>query len=171
MSDHPIIATLHGFEAVEAVVQYAEDGSRALDVVKFIMGGNWRTESANGPDGDGVIWSSMFDEASPGQWLVRHLDGSITVHDTDPRIEPTEKVHPVFPEGWHRFSECHTMTWTVGKEPKDTRYCTRPRDHEGSCGDWFHEDTLPRKRQLSYPVTLAGKPFTLVGEWVEVADA
>jgi hypothetical protein len=206
MSDHPIIATPHGVEAVEAVVQYghSHDDARALhefmptkfDAVGPMVnygdplppqktklvdatGGQWgvtyndgvrlvgsgqeydydwtrihkarfpmRFGSLDFPTGTGV---SILNPPRPGQWLVRHLDHQVTVHDTDPRIEPT----------WE---------WRAGGnvwgDPRGGR-AMAAASYEAMVG------RAPRRIQNrpTYPVTLAGKPYTLVGEWVEVEDA
>ena len=80
---------------------------------------------------------------------VRHIGGVTTYHDTDPRIEPT------YPE------------WRINILGNVTDYAEF--DNETSARQWLKkDDTLSRRPH--YPVTLAGKSFTLVGEWVEVEE-
>jgi len=200
-----IIATPHGIEAVEAVVQYghSHDDARALrefmpskfdpvgplinygepfppgTIVHFVdaLGDEWHGRGGGvRRDGSGQEWDTPWDKLperrfpmrvgtkvfpyiytpfgpapkpKPGQWLVRHHDNTVTIHDTDPRVEPT------YPE------------WRINILGDVTDYAEF--DNEASARQWLKNgDTLSHRPH--YPVTIAGKPYTLVGEWVEVED-
>lgn len=121
MSDHPIIATPHSVEAVEAVLA------------------NPTMQTSVGP-------VTLKDA-----WLVIHLDGERTFHDTDPRIEPT------YPSGsWGVMRPGFEGVWVLDED--DARHLAQSLTN-----------TLVHKPH--YPITLDGKPYTLVGEWVEVEGA
>lgn len=154
MSDHPIIATPHSVEAVEAVVQYPESVDDLTEqeyddlsesFMEFV-GATWSIGGAGiGLGFDGESGTSI--EVQLGQYLVKHLDNTVTVHDTDPRIEPTLEWRTPAPiRGGHYYNDEETVR--------------RLAEKHGT----------PIEQEATYPVTLAGKPYTLVGEWVEVAE-
>lgn len=67
-------------EEVEAVVQY--DGTNAVEVA--VLAHNRRKDA---PD-DYCERLLSANGHRIGQWFAKHKNGDLTVHDTDPRIEP-----------------------------------------------------------------------------------
>lgn len=141
------ILTDHGVEQVEAVVQYAEDGSNVEAVNEFVAATRPFAPAYRArPIGAASQIGEMPVEL--GQWVVRRKSGAVTVHDTDPCIELT----------WE---------WRVHMHGDPTDWLDRP--DEQSARDELapeHGDTLAHRPTFTF--TINGEPWTLVGDWEEV---
>lgn len=81
---NPAIRTPDGFRWVSAVMQLADNHGNVHEVMDF-LGDHLESSDAQ------VGLNCTEGTIEPGQFVVRYLDGSISLHDTDPSIKPEQK--------------------------------------------------------------------------------
>lgn len=105
--DKVLIRTPHGFEWVQAVVQYAGDGSNPEEVADFVGVEDHQWDRTFQRE-----WCSDRARVFPGQFVLKHLDNTVTVHDTDPRINPTWTTSPL--GMWGTGKPARKATYNLG---------------------------------------------------------